>query len=142
MKRLDCCGVAGSRTPVQTGNRYGFYMLILLLVVGRRLAKGSRPFPYSPESSLWPRERASNYPGLDGTPYTAADPAQAPAGYPVPCPLGGGLSYNPSDGLSSESKISIANYCLRPLFTGCASKPCMLTYPFYLLSKPNDPVKE
>lgn len=114
-------------------------MLILLLIVGKRLAKGSRPFPYSPGSSPRPRERASGYPGLDGTPFTATDPAQAAAGYPVPCPSGGGLSYHPSDGLSSESKISIANYCLRPLFAGCASKPGMLPYPFYLLSKPNDP---
>lgn len=114
-------------------------MLILLLFVGGRLAKGSRPAPYSPGSSPWPRERASGYPGLDGTPYTEADPEQAPAGYPVPCPWGGGLSYNPSDGSSSESKLIIANYGLKPLFTSYVPQLGMLAYPFYLLSKPNDP---
>ena len=73
-------GAGGSRTLVQTGNQYGFYMLILLLIVGRGLAKGSRPSPYSPESSPWPRERASDYPGLDGTPYTVTDLEQITAG--------------------------------------------------------------
>ena len=84
------CGAAGSRTPVQTGNQYGFYMLILLLVVGDRLARGSRPEPYSPEISPWPRERASDYPGLDGTPYTVTDLEQGTAGYLAPNHLGSG----------------------------------------------------
>ena len=81
-------GAGGSRTLVQTGNQYGFYMRILLLVVGIRLARGSRPEPYSPESSPWPRERASDYPGLDGTPYTVPDLEESTAGYLVLCPLG------------------------------------------------------
>jgi hypothetical protein len=85
------CGVAGSRTRVQTRNPSGFYMLILLLVVGRGLAKGSRSFPYSLESSPWPRERASDYPGLDGTPYTVADLEQITAGYLAPHHLGRGM---------------------------------------------------
>ncbi len=114
-------------------------MLIRLLVVGIRLANGSRPEPYSPESSPWPRERASDYPGLDGTPYTVTDLEQSTAGYPVPCPLGGGLSCYPSNGLGSESKIIIANCCLRSGFTSYISKLGMLTYPFYLLSKPVSP---
>ena len=84
-------GAAGSRTPVQTGNRYGFYMLIRLLVVGIRLASGSRPGPYSLESSPWPRERASDYPGLDGTPYTVTNLEQITAGYLVPGHLGLGI---------------------------------------------------
>lgn len=84
-------GVAGSRTRVQTGNPYGFYMLILLLIVGKELVKGSRLNPYSPESSPWPREKASDYPGPDGTPYTVSDLEQLTAGYPVPCLLGRGI---------------------------------------------------
>jgi hypothetical protein len=109
---------AGSRTPVQTGNQYGFYMLILLLVVGDRLARGSRPEPYSPESSPWPRERASDYPGLDGTPYTVTDLEQGTAGYLAPNHLGSGIKLYPSNGLSSKSKIIFANCSLRSLFTG------------------------
>ena len=81
-------GAAGSRTPVQTGNQYGFYMLILLLIVGKKLAEGSRPFPYSPEISRWPRERASHYPYLDGTPYTTPGKEVDAAEYPVSCHLG------------------------------------------------------
>jgi len=38
-------GAAGSRTPVQTRNRSGFYMLSLLYVVGIRLAADSLPEP-------------------------------------------------------------------------------------------------
>ena len=84
-------GAAGSRTPVQTGNQYGFYMLIRLLVVRIRLASGSRPEPYSLESSLWPRERASGYPGLNGTPYTVTNLEQITAGYLAPNHLGPGI---------------------------------------------------
>jgi len=134
-------GAAGSRTPVQTGNQYGFYMLIRLLVVGIRLAIGSRPEPYSPESSLWPRERASNYPGLNGTPYTVTNLEKTTAGYLAPNHLGLGIKLHPSNGLGSESKIIIAYCCLRSGFTSYISKLGMLTYPFYLLSKPNSPGK-
>ncbi len=63
-------------------------MLIRLLVVGIRLASGSRPEPYSLESSLWPRERASGYPGLNGTPYTVTNLEQITAGYLAPNHLG------------------------------------------------------
>ncbi len=115
-------------------------MLILLLVVGRGLARGSRPFPYSPEISSWPRERASDYPGLDGTPYTVADPEQTTAGYPAPHHLGRGIKLYPSNGLSSESKLVIAYCCLRSGFTSYISKLGMLAYPFYLLSNPYSPV--
>jgi len=89
-------------------------MLILLLVVGRRLAKGSRSFPYSLESSPWPRERTSDYPGLDGTPYTVIDPEQTTAEYPAPHHLGRGIKLYPSNGLSSKSKIIIAYCVLKP----------------------------
>ncbi len=132
-------GAAGSRTPVQTGNQYGFYMHIRLLVVGIRLASGSRPEPYSLESSLWPRERTSNYPGLNGTPYTATNLEQITAGYLAPNHLGSGITLHPSNGLGSESKIIIAYCCLRSGLTSYISKLGMLTYPFYLLSIPNDP---
>ena len=37
-------GVAGSRTRVQTGNQYGFYMLILLLIVGMGWQKAADLF--------------------------------------------------------------------------------------------------
>jgi len=39
------CGAGRIRTAVQTGNQYGFYMLILLLFVGVKLATGS---PFNP----------------------------------------------------------------------------------------------
>jgi len=116
-------------------------MLIHLLVVGIRLASGSRPEPYSLESSLWPRERTSNYPGLNGTPYTATNLEQITAGYLAPNHLGSGITLHPSNGLGSESKIIIAYCCLRSGLTSYISKLGMLTYPFYLLSKPNSPVK-
>ena len=35
-------------------------MLIRLLIVGIRLASGSRPEPYSLESSPWPRDKATD----------------------------------------------------------------------------------
>jgi hypothetical protein len=34
-------GAGRIRTAVQTGNQYGFYMLILFLIVGDKLATGS-----------------------------------------------------------------------------------------------------
>ena len=64
-------GAGGSRTLVQTGNQYGFYMLILLLVVGKRLVTGDRSDPYFPENSRGPRNLAFGYLDLNGTPYTA-----------------------------------------------------------------------
>ena len=46
-QRLSGSGAGGSRTLVQTGNPYVFYMLSRELVVGIRLASGGRPCPYS-----------------------------------------------------------------------------------------------
>ena len=77
-------GAGGSRTLVQTGNQYGFYMLILLLVVGKRLVTGNRSDPYFPENSRGTRNLSFGYPGLNGTPYTVPNPDQGTAGYPAP----------------------------------------------------------
>ena len=77
-------GAGGSRTLVQTENRYGFYMLILLLIVGNRLVTGNRSDPYFPENSRGTRNLSFGYPGLNGTPYALPNREESSAGYPVP----------------------------------------------------------
>ena len=81
---FNVCGAGGSRTLVQTGNQYGFYMHILLLVVGNRLVTGNRSDPYFPENSPGTRNLSFGYPGLNGTPYARPNQEEGPAGYPAP----------------------------------------------------------
>ena len=132
-----CCGADGSRTRVQTRNKYAFYMLIRLLFFGRWPATGSLPTHYPLICHCGDEAAPQLFPSHER--LRIANRGTGFAGNVLSntlCRIK--LIYYDSIRLQERKYFRHFLFCdpdLRDISRGSAC----LQYPFTLLSKPNSP---